>query len=158
VIYEYKGAKYPEYLRNGNACRFIVPVAQEFCKGAGLDVGAGKWPLPGAIPVELKDGGDAMALPEGQFDYVFSSHCLEHLANPVAALEHWKTRIKPGGVLFLHLPSPEMRYWLPQNCAKHLHSWWPSQMQALVEDLGFRDVIRSERDMSWSFSVVGFKP
>jgi SAM-dependent methyltransferase len=157
VIFEYKGSLYPEYLRNGNACQFIVPVAQQFCKGRGLDVGAGKWPFPGSIPVELKDGGDAMALPAGEFDYLFSSHCLEHLPNPVAALEHWKTKIKPGGALFLYLPSPEQKYWLPQNCRKHLHSWWPSQMQQLVEDIGFRNVIRSERDMAWSFSVVGFK-
>lgn len=155
MIFEYRGSLYPEYLKNGNACRFIAPTAKEFCTGIGLDVGAGRWPLPGAIPVDAKDGRDAMALPSGEYDYIFSSHCLEHLANPIAALEHWKTRLKVGGVLFLYLPHPEMTYWLPQNCRKHLHTWAPAQMAQIVNDLGFFDVIHSERDLAWGFAVVG---
>ena len=96
MIFDYRGKTYPQYLREGNACRFVTPIALQFCQGKGLDVGAGKWPLPGAQPVELKDGGDAMDLPDGSFDFVFSSHCLEHLVNPIAAIEHWKKRTWPG--------------------------------------------------------------
>lgn len=158
LIYQYKGRLYPQYLKDGDACRFIAPMARTFCKGNGLDVGAGKWPLEESIPVDLQNGGDAMSLPEGQFDYVFSSHCLEHLKNPVAAIEHWKTRIRPGGVLFLYLPHPDMEYWLPQNNRKHLHVLHPADVEKMVRDLGFVSVIRSERDLAWSFAVVGFKP
>jgi SAM-dependent methyltransferase len=158
MIFEYKGALYPEYIRNGNACRFILPMAREFCRGVGLDVGAGRWPLPGAIPVDLADGGDAMHLPAGDYDYVFSSHCLEHLADPVAAIEHWKTRIKPRGVLFLYLPHPDMCYWRPQHNRKHLHLFWPEDTAEMLRDLGFVDVIHSERDLAWGFAVVGFVP
>lgn len=157
MIYGYRGKNYPDYLKSGNACRFITPIALEFCRGRGLDVGAGRWPLFGAEAVELRDGGDAMHLPPGEFDYVFSSHCLEHLLNPIAALRHWETRIRPGGVLFLYLPHPDMEYWLPQNCGKHLHSWAPDAMAKIVADLGFANVIHSERDLAWGFSVVGFK-
>jgi SAM-dependent methyltransferase len=158
VIFTYMGNLYPEYLKQGNACQHIAATALQFCRGNGLDVGAGRWPLPGAIPVELREGGDAMELPHGQFDYVFSSHCLEHLANPVAAIEHWATRLRKGGVLFLYLPHPDMEYWRPQHCRKHLHAWRPVDMARMVADLGFRDVVHSERDLAWSFSVVGFKP
>lgn len=158
MIYEYRGALYPDYLKRGDACQFVTPVAQQFCKGSGLDVGCSYWPFPGAIPVDQTLGGDAMALPAGEFDYVFSSHCLEHLPNPISALEHWKTRIKPGGVLFLNLPSPDMEYWRPQHCRKHLHSWRPEDMAQIVRDLGFVNVIHSARDLSWSFQVVGWKP
>jgi SAM-dependent methyltransferase len=157
MIFDYRGTLYPEYLKQGNACQHIAATALQFCRGVGLDVGAGRWPLPGAIPVELRDGGDAMDLPLGEFPYVFSSHCLEHLANPIQALEHWATRIKPGGVLFLYLPHPAMEYWRPQHCRKHLHAWRPEDMAQIVTDLGFADVIHSERDLAWSFSVVGFK-
>jgi SAM-dependent methyltransferase len=99
-----------------------------------------------------------MALPEGEFDYVFSSHCLEHLVDPVKALEHWKTRLKKGGVLFLYLPHPDMKYWLPQNCRKHLHSWAPEVMAELVRDLGFENVIHSQRDIAFGFTVIGINP
>jgi hypothetical protein len=98
MIYEYKGDIYPEYLKKGNACQYIAPVALQFCKGRGVDVGCNQWPLDGAVGVELKDGGDAMRLPyndhrpEGTWDYVFSSHCLEHIENWRAALIHWQSR------------------------------------------------------------------
>lgn len=156
MIFEYRDRIYPSYLKNGNACQFIAPVAYHFCRGTGLDVGSGRWPLYRAIPVDLQNGGDAMNLPEGEFDFVFSSHCLEHLADPISALLHWKTRITPGGVLFLYLPHPDMTYWLPQHNRKHLHSWQPKDMAQIVRDLGFVNVIHGERDMAWGFAVVGF--
>jgi SAM-dependent methyltransferase len=158
VIFEYRGQRYPAYLKHGNACRFIAPTALEFCKGIGLDIGAGAWPLPGAVPIELREGGDAMALPVGPWDYLFSSHCLEHLPNPIAALEHWRSNLRPGAPLFLYLPHPAMEYWLPQNCRKHLHSWAPAEMAQILTDLGFESVIHGERDLAWGFACVGFAP
>lgn len=158
MVFEYRGQMYPEYLKHGNACQHIAATAKHFCVGVGLDVGAGKWPLPGARPIDATRGGDAMALPEGLWDYVFSSHCLEHLPDHIAALEHWKSRIRPGGVLFLYLPHPDMRYWRPESCRKHRHLFYPADMADALRALGFVDVIHSERDMAWSFCVVGWVP
>lgn len=157
MVYEYRGALFPDYLKRGNACQFIIPTALKFCQGWGVDVGGGRWPLPGARCVDVQQGGDAMNLQGGPFDFVFSSHCLEHLVNPVAALEHWRDQLVTGGRLFVYLPHPSMTYWLPQNCRKHLHSWRPEDMARIFRDLGLQDVIHSERDLAWSFAVVGFK-
>lgn len=158
LLFDYRGEAFPDYLKRGNACRFIVPTALEFCKGRGFDVGAGRWPLPGAIPVDLGSDVDAYHLPEGDgLDFVFSSHCLEHLQDPVRALEGWRDRLRPGGCLFLYLPHPAMRYWNPQHCRKHLHLFHPEDVAQMVRDLGFVDVIHGERDLAWSFAVVGFK-
>lgn len=158
LLFDYRGTTYPSFLRDGNAMQYIAPIARQFCRGTGLDVGCGRWPLPGAIGVDLKDGGDATNLPAGPFDYIASSHCLEHLADPVAALEHWKTRLRSGGTLLLYLPHPEQRYWRPANCKKHRHIFWPKDTAEMLSDLGFVDVLHSERDMAWSFACVGFKP
>lgn len=156
MLYEYKGKRYPDHLKQGNACQFIAPMAKKFCQGVGLDIGCSEWPLEGAIPIELKQGSDGTDLAKGvYYDYIFSSHCLEHLANPIKALKHWKSRLGYGGILFLYLPHPDMEYWLPQNNLKHLHSWTPEQMYKIFLDLGFDDVIYSERDLNWSFSIVG---
>lgn len=157
-LFTYQGDRYPDYLRHGNAMRFILPTAQQFCVGRGVDVGPGQWPFPGAVPVEVKNGGDAMAIPGGEWDYVFSSHCLEHLVDPIGAVEHWRHSLRSGGVLFLYLPSPDQRYWRPQHCRKHLHAWYPAQMAQILADLGFRDVLHGERDLAWSFACVGWKP
>ena len=58
--------------------------------------------------------------------------------------------------MLLYLPHPDMEYWRPQNCRKHLHSWAPQEMATILNDLGFTDVMHSERDLAWSFAVVGF--
>lgn len=158
LTFEYQGGTFPDYLRRGNACQFIAPTALKFCQGRGFDVGCGKWPLPGAIPVDISNGVDAYHLPEGDgLDYVFSSHCLEHLDDPVRAIEGWRDRLRDGGVLFLYLPHPDMRYWRPQHCRKHLHLFHPKDTAEMLSDLGFRNVMHGERDLAWSFAVVGFK-
>lgn len=158
MIYEYEGVQYPEYLKAGNAAQWVHPFAEYFCKGYGVDVGCGKWPIQGATPVDMISGGDAMKLPDCDYDFVHSSHSLEHLIDPVGALLHWKDCLKPGGVLFVYLPHPSMRYWQPTRNRKHLHEWQPEQMARIFRDLGFEKVIHSERDLAWGFTVVGFKP
>ena len=116
MVFEYKGKLYPEYIRNGDAVGHIEKIAKSFCQGKGLDIGGFYgWTLPGAIPINIADkilDYDAYKLPDyDKLDYIFSSHCLEHLADPVKAIEYWKTKLKPGGVLFLYLPHPDMIYW-----------------------------------------------
>jgi SAM-dependent methyltransferase len=168
LIFQYKGRLYPEYLKQGGASQYVAPLAKKFCQGIGLYIGCGKWPLDGAVGIDInpfnahEDAkcGNALKLKvaDSSQDYIFSSHCLEHVENPIAALEHWKSKIKAGGILFLYLPHPNMEYWLPQNCRKHLHSWQPSDMARIVSDLGFINVIHSDCDLAWSFCVVGIKP
>jgi SAM-dependent methyltransferase len=38
------------------------------------------------------------------YDFVLSAHCLEHVANPLAALLEWRRVVRPGGHLVLVLP------------------------------------------------------
>lgn len=156
MLFTYKGNRYPDYLKHGNACQFITPTALQFCKGWGADVGCGKWPLPGSIPVDKTTKWQPTYLPKG-LDYVFSSHFLEHAVDPVACLEHWLSKLKRGGCAFLYLPHPDMRYWRPQYCRKHLHLFWPKDFAEMMTDIGYVDVIHGERDLAWSFACVGYK-
>jgi len=157
-IFCYKGNLYPEYLKHGNANIFIESFARHFCKGKGLDIGGlFEWTFPGAKPINIlnDDEFDAYRLPEEKYDYIFSSHTLEHLCDYVKALKYWKEHLKEGGVLFLYLPHPEMEYWLPQNDRKHLHIFYPEDIHKLLEDLDFKYILHSGRDLYWSFVVVG---
>jgi len=156
--YNYKGKIYPGFLKTGDAAGYIRKAAQYFCEGEGLDIGAGPYPFPGATPIDMGENENAYELPQKEYDYIFSSHCLEHLENPVKALRYWKTRLKPGGCLFLYLPHPDMEYWLPQNNPRHLHEFEPIKIKKLLQDVGFKNVMNSERDFYWSFAVVGFMP
>lgn len=152
----FNGSLYPTFLSDGNAQQYVAPIARQFCRGVGLDIGAGQFPFAGARPIDRNRGEDAMALPEGAWDYVFSSHLLEHLPNPVAAIEHWKTRIRGGGVLFLYLPHPDCKPWSPAANREHLHVLHPGDVADMLRALGFIDVLYSGRDLAFGYSVVGF--
>jgi len=160
-IYIYNGKKFPEYLKNGNAGQYIFPIAQKWCQGTGLDIGGTPTcTFPGAQAVNSinTDGYDAFSLPLYPigYDYIFSSHTLEHVSNYISALETWKKALKtPNGVLFLYLPHPRMDYWLPINNRKHLHSYTPEYMNEVFKDMKFRYVLCSEMDLFFSFSIVG---
>lgn len=158
-VFKYRGNLYPSYLKYGNACSFVIPFAQYFCKGKGLDIGGFMdWSFPGAKAINItnNDGFDAYNLPNEKFDYIFSSHTLEHLPNYVGAIEYWKAHIKKGGVLFLYLPHPDMEYWRPQNNKKHFHVFYPEDMKKVLCDLGFKNVLVSQRDLYWAFTLVAF--
>lgn len=158
-LFSYKDKLYPNYIKHGNACSFILPFAQQFCKGSGLDIGGfDTWVFPGARPINIviNDEYDAYNLPDKKYDYIFSSHTLEHLPDYVGALEYWKEHLVKGGVLFLYLPHPDMTYWNPQNNRKHNHLFQPEHIKDVLETIDYSDIIFSGRDLYWAFSVVAF--
>ena len=159
-LMEYEGAEYPAHVQSGNAVRFIEPMALEFCKGEGLDIGGtNQWRLAGAKAINIIDDNEwhAMNLPERECDYIFTSHTLEHLDEPRQAIRYWRTRLKQGGVLFLYLPHASMAMWHPSRMSGHSHSFLPEEITALLEECGFRRIFASGRDLNWSFAVVGEK-
>jgi SAM-dependent methyltransferase len=52
----------------------------------------------------IADGSALTILSDHTYDFVLSSHNLEHFANPVKALLEWKRITRPGGALVLVLP------------------------------------------------------
>jgi SAM-dependent methyltransferase len=127
----YKKAFYPDYLTVGGAGHAIFPEALKFCQGYGIDVGAGFWPLPGSIPVDPRHGpgiGKSVSdFEDGSLDYVFSSHCLEHIENWRESLNEWIGKLKPGGIVFIYSPHPDCAIWHPGSpFVKNAHKWIPT--------------------------------
>jgi SAM-dependent methyltransferase len=50
-------------------------------------------------------GTDLREISSEKYDFVLSSHMLEHTANPLRALEEWRRVLKPGGALILVVPA-----------------------------------------------------
>ena len=53
----------------------------------------------------IGEGADLGVIPSGKYDFVLSSHMLEHSANPLRALAEWRRVLKPGGALVLVVPA-----------------------------------------------------
>ena len=157
----YKDKSYPKFQAEGNAAQFAIPFAKHFCKGKGYDVGCNRveWSLPGSTPIDSTffDGWDANTLPFNEADYIFSSHCLEHIPNWIATMDYWYDTLRVGGVLFLYLPHYEQEYWRPWNNRKHLHIFTPQIIIDYMKHRGYNNIFHSERDLNDSFIVVGEK-
>lgn len=54
----------------------------------------------------LREATALQGIADGAYDFLLSSHCLEHVANPLAALAEWRRVVRPGGHLVLLLPDP----------------------------------------------------
>jgi SAM-dependent methyltransferase len=88
--------------------------------GRGIDIG-GK-PDPLALYAELFcriesvrtwdwEDGDAQYLggvPDDSYDFVHSSHCLEHLRDPLEGVTNWLRVIRPGGHLIITVPDEDL--------------------------------------------------
>jgi len=163
--YKYKDEFYPEYLNQGNAMSYIKDKALEYCKGRGIDIGSSEWPIDGADAIQEGGKEDAYNLPsyeDGSLDFVFSSHCLEHLDKYKDALKLWIQKLKRGGILFLYLPHKDMKLWNPGGLwVGEGHKWIPTH-EALTEDfkrLGLKIIdVNKDKDTYWSFHIVGQKP
>ena len=160
-VIEFKGHPYPEFQSQGNASQFAIPFAKYFCKGNGYDIGCMKpeWAFPGAMPIDVdfNDPYHADHLPEAQVDYIFSSHCLEHVPDWVSTLIYWTEKIKSGGVLFLYLPHYDQKYWRPWNNRRHKHCLKPEFIHDYMIDKGYKNIFVSGIDLNNAFMAMGEK-
>lgn len=159
---EYKGKSYPKLQTEGFAAQYAFPFAMKICKGQGYDIGCNRqeWCLPGAIGIDRNFRAplnDAMNLPYDYVDYIFSSHCLEHLDSWKDALCYWTDKLILGGVLFLYLPHYSQEYWRPENNDKHKHIMIPDLIRDFLYELDYRNIFVSGVDLNHSFTVIGNK-
>ena len=115
--------------------------ATRWLVGDGIDIGSGpdplgnlQWMFPlmrSVRPWDLPDG-DAMLMqgvPDASYNFVHSSHCLEHLVDPTIALTNWIRICRPGGHIIVTIPDEDL---YEQNV-------WPSTFNT---------------DHKWSFTIA----
>ena len=84
---------------------------ESFCNGKGLDIGYGGDILADNCRGWDFEHGDAQFLKgieDFQYDFVYSSHTLEHMLKPDVALKNWWRVVRPGGFLILYVPDREL--------------------------------------------------
>jgi SAM-dependent methyltransferase len=118
----------------------ISKFQNEIFSGEGIDIGSGNDSLkknmhlfPKITNIRCWDmpDGDAQYLAsinDNTFDFIHSSHCLEHMVDPHAAMTNWLRVCKVGGYLILTVPDETL----------YEHDMWPS---------------RFNTDHKWSFRL-----
>jgi SAM-dependent methyltransferase len=79
--------------------------------GKGIDIGCGPDPIFPDVYGFDKESGDANVITQyvhENFDFVFSSHCLEHMRNPREAIQEWWKLVRVGGHLFFIVPDEDL--------------------------------------------------
>lgn len=155
---EHLNNTYPAFQSQGNAAQFAIPFAKHVCTGLGVDIGCNReeWKFPGAYAVDPAiNEYDALNFPWDDLDYIFSSHCLEHLTDWVTVLDYWTSKLKSGGVLFLYLPDYSQTYWRPWHNRKHVNIFTPGIIADYMHDRGYINIFSSGVDLNNAFMVMG---
>lgn len=84
---------------------------EKYCQGEGLDIGCASDPLTPECSGWDLPNGDAQYLDgveDESFDFVYSSHCLEHMVDVRIALKNWFRVVREGGTLILYIPHRDL--------------------------------------------------
>jgi SAM-dependent methyltransferase len=115
-----------------------VRFANTYFVGNGIDIGCGPDPLTKyAQQFPLMEGvkewdvadGDAQVMAnaaDDSYDFVHSSHCLEHMRDPYEAFDNWLRICKPGGHIITTIPDEdlyEQGVWPSTHNGDHKTSW-----------------------------------
>ena len=110
-----------------------------YLQGRGIDIGCGNDPVRPDAERFDRDRGDANRITDyvkaRTFDYVFSSHCLEHMVDPTGALLQWWALVRRGGVMVIVVPDEDL----------YEQGYWPSIFNA-----DHKHTFRIGKDRSWS--------
>jgi ADP-heptose:LPS heptosyltransferase/predicted SAM-dependent methyltransferase len=161
----------------GNEAQKIAPFIVPYTRGRGLDIGCGPYsPFHHFLGIDeatddgkpvaklRQDGRDLSSFASGKWDFVFSSHFLEHVHDFEAVLAEWWRVIRPGGHLVLYLPH---RNFYPNvgsygSNPDHKHDFLPQDIRAAMTEIavssrhGWTQVEDEERneDDEYSFFQV----
>ena len=131
-----------------------------YCLGRGLDVGFG-----GDLIAENCRGydfeqGNAQRLRNvrgEQFDFVYSSHTLEHMEDPAVALKNWWRVLKKGGYLILYIPHRDLyekKTALPSRWSNDHKHFFVIEKNEGSDTIGLKQLIASALA---SFEIVYIK-
>jgi 2-polyprenyl-3-methyl-5-hydroxy-6-metoxy-1,4-benzoquinol methylase len=93
---------------------------------------------------------DVSALSDWGCDFIIMNQVIEHLQNPVVALEQLHKKLSPGGLLLIETPNVggidyslfKNKYWGHWHIPRHLNLFTQKSLTRLVVDTGFEVVER----------------
>lgn len=107
----------------------------KYMRGKGIEIGCNTDDciLPDCVGINLTTPGyDGTHIFEERntFDYLYSSHCLEHVHNPIVTLQEWYRIVKPGGFIVVvvpHMDLYEKKHSMPSRFSAEHKRFYSSQ-------------------------------
>lgn len=134
-----------------------------YFQGVGIDIGCGSDCLDNTVFKNIHtvvqydnqldnrcDAATCYDLDNDKFDFVYSSHCLEHLIDPYASFKNWIRICKPSGYIVFAVPHEifyEKCRWPSIYNPDHKTSWtyeYKSNLPASINIIDFLNVFKSQ--------------
>ncbi|OBJ02816.1 hypothetical protein A5660_21365 [Mycobacterium alsense] len=96
----------------------------------------------------ISEASDLSQIPSDQYDFLLSSNCLEHVANPIKALKEWQRVIAVGGAFILVLPNKDSNFDHRRPVSKFEHLLDDFNRDTGEDDLTHLDEILMLHDLS----------
>jgi SAM-dependent methyltransferase len=96
----------------------------------------------------FRDASDLSSIASQSYDFILSSHNLEHFANPVKALQEWKRVTRPGGGLILVLPDYSRTFDHRRSPTTVDHMFEDFERDTQEDDLSHLPEILDKHDLS----------
>ncbi len=96
----------------------------------------------------IADSVDLSKISDKTYDFVLSSHSLEHIANPIKALKEWLRVLKKDGLILLILPDKRYTFDNKRPITKFEHLLEDDKLCTTEEDLTHLEEILSLHDLS----------
>jgi ubiquinone/menaquinone biosynthesis C-methylase UbiE len=129
-----------------------------------------------AMKVDIIASGDKLPFEDESYDFIISSHVLEHFPDPIKALKEWYRVIKPGGYIFAIVPHKDRTFDKdrprttlkelierhekglkpPEDLHTHYSVWITEDLIELIEYLGWNLVEYQDSDdkVSNGFTIL----
>jgi SAM-dependent methyltransferase len=116
------------------------------------------------VLVEANIEFDLGMLRDAGHDLIVMSQILEHLCDPIAALERLRTKLAPDGLLLIETPNRggldyrlfRTRYWGGYHLPRHLHLFTKDSLAETAKRVGYR-VVRQGDLPSPGFWIISFR-
>jgi len=82
------------------------------------------------------------------YDFCFSSHCLEHIANPLKAISEWLRIVKKDGYIIIIVPEKSMCFDHKRNYTEFTRLLTQYEKNVGEDDLSTLDEILANHDLS----------
>ena len=104
----------------------------------------------------IAEATDLSVIPSAAYDFILSSHTIEHTANPLRALAEWKRVLREGGVLALIVPHKEGTFDHKRPVTTLEHLVQDFEQRTAEDDLTHLPDILALHDLGRDLAAGGF--